>query len=213
MDLSKLNFYRGLVIIYLVGVLGHLFTPLRAYVVPLTPLVLLISAVIVLIPAMQDNNWKVIIWFFLCAIITFVIEVVGVKTGRIFGVYGYGRVLGPAVLGVPVIISLNWSLVAFGAVTLAGIITRRKFLIILISAVLTVALDFLMEPVAMYLKYWSWHDNIVPLQNYLAWFIISIFFNGIFVLGGLKNDSKLPPFYFGLLFVYFVILRTMVLFY
>jgi putative membrane protein len=35
-------------------------------------------------------------------------------------------------------------------------------------------LDFLVEPVAMKLGFWSWENDIIPLQNYAMWFLTSV---------------------------------------
>ena len=34
-------------------------------------------------------------------------------------------------------------------------------------------IDVLIEPVAVKFDYWSWQDQIIPLQNFVAWYIIS----------------------------------------
>ena len=48
------------------------------------------------------------------------VEVIGVRTGMLFGHYEYGTVFGPRVLGVPWLIGMNWFLVLSGAMALAG---------------------------------------------------------------------------------------------
>ena len=44
------------------------------------------------------------------ALIGFIFEIIGVKTGLIFGHYKYCNGLGTKVFDVPLIISLNWAL-------------------------------------------------------------------------------------------------------
>ena len=36
-----------------------------------------------------------------------------------------------------------------------------------------VLLDFLIEPVAIRLNFWTWENNIIPIQNYLMWFLVA----------------------------------------
>ena len=36
--------------------------------------------------------------------------------------------------------------------------------------------DIFMEPAAMKLGYWNWTSGSVPVQNYVAWFVIGFFF-------------------------------------
>ena len=35
--------------------------------------------------------------------------------------------------------------------------------------------DLVMEQVAPRMDMWSWENAIIPLQNYMAWFVVSIF--------------------------------------
>ena len=46
----------------------------------------------------------------------------------------------------------------------------------LLVALLMVGFDIIMEPAAMHLDYWNWHDGQVPVQNYLAWLILGWIF-------------------------------------
>jgi uncharacterized membrane protein len=49
----------------------------------------------------------------------------------------------------------------------------KGFLLVFLAAILAVVFDYVLEPVAINLNYWQWAYNIIPLQNYLAWFLIS----------------------------------------
>ena len=46
---------------------------------------------------------------------------------------------------------------------------------------LMVGLDFLIEPVAISLDFWSWEYDIIPLQNYIGWFVIAFILQLIFL--------------------------------
>jgi putative membrane protein len=52
-------------------------------------------------------------------------------------------------------------------------------------------LDFLVEPVAMKLGFWSWEDGIIPLQNYIMWFVTSILIHGLIYLFRIKINAKI----------------------
>jgi bisanhydrobacterioruberin hydratase len=41
-----------------------------------------------------------------------------------------------------------------------------------LGAVLLVWLDTWIEPIAMKLDFWQWENNIIPLQNYIGWYVI-----------------------------------------
>jgi putative membrane protein len=44
-----------------------------------------------------------------------------------------------------------------------------------------VGVDVFIEPVAMANDFWSWKDDVVPMQNYLGWGILSfLLFLGLF---------------------------------
>ncbi|MCB2197851.1 carotenoid biosynthesis protein [bacterium] len=127
----------------------------------------------------------------------FAVETIGVKTGLLFGNYLYGDVLQPQVMNVPIAIGFAWLAVLLSAhaisqrlipYTLRGMTLIR----IVITSLLMVLFDAIMEPVAVQLGYWSW-DRGIPLQNFIAWFLIG----GLFAwlghwLGPLRR--KLPPF-------------------
>ena len=39
-----------------------------------------------------------------------------------------------------------------------------------------VLFDLLMGPAAMALGYWDWAEGIVPMQNYIMWFVLGLAF-------------------------------------
>ena len=112
---------------------------------------------------------------------SFGIEWLGVQTGSIFGTYVYGQTLRPSVGGVPISIGCAWFVMLIASTAVAQKIapkslTGNPFKLAFLVAVLIVCFDLLMEPAAVKLDYWTWLDNRVPLQNYLAWFGLSFIF-------------------------------------
>ena len=205
--LNRLNFFRGLVIIYAVGLAGHIIGPSRPIMFFLTPVVLILSCIIIIIPEIIEKNWKVLIWLTVSGVVTFLIEAAGVATGKIFGPYSYGHVLGPKLLDVPFVISVNWIIVIYGSINISQIFLKNRILCYITSVFLPVLFDFIMEPVAVKFNYWNWDTVEIPLQNYLAWFAISLVINGVFFITGLKSSNRLSAFYFAILCVYFLVLR------
>ena len=108
--------------------------------------------------------------------IGFVIEVIGVKTGALFGTYSYGDPLGVKLFEVPLMIGVNWLVLSFSSIGIASKMFKSKILQVIASSLLLVALDFLIEPVAIKLNFWSWNGGYIPPQNYLMWFGV-IYFN------------------------------------
>jgi bisanhydrobacterioruberin hydratase len=163
-------------VLFAVGAAGHLFPSTRPLMVSMTWYVLLLNTVMVLLPLVFKGNRRLALWYAGAYAVGFTLEVLGVGKGQVFGMYAYGGALGPALLGVPLLIGLNWALVILGSVTLANAALRGRagpVVVALAAAALTVLFDWFMEPVAMRLGYWSWTGGAVPLRNYAAWFLIA----------------------------------------
>ncbi len=114
----------------------------------------------------------------LIALIGFSLEVLGVKTELIFGSYFYGHALGLKALSVPLLIGVNWAILLYSTAQFSRF--KNKVLNALFGSFLMVFLDFFMEQNAARFDFWYWKNNIIPLQNYIAWFIISFILNIIF---------------------------------
>jgi putative membrane protein len=190
--IKKYNPLYLALLFHITGVLGILFTPFKDLFVYSTPLVLL--TMFILLANTQSKITKNHILFFL---ITFLIgmttEIIGVNTGLLFGDYQYGQVLGPKIYGVPFIIGLNWFVIVFcsGSLCAQGIELFQKKLNINITNVATsifvmiggaaiaTCFDFILEPVAVKLQFWSWENGQIPLLNYICWFTISAILLGL----------------------------------
>ena len=205
---DDLNFYKGFAIIYGVGLVGHLLPWTRPLMLSLTPFVLLLSATIVVLPIFRARNGRLLLWLSTTGVLTFAAEAIGVATGAVFGTYHYTDVLGPALFGVPVIIAFNWMVVILGTLTAAGMVFQRKILVALGASLLTVLFDRVLEPNAMALGYWHWLDETVPLQNYLAWFGLSLLSGVIYVGLGCRHEDRLPAYYLGVMLIYFSVLGS-----
>lgn len=134
-----------------------------------------------------NRKLEFIIWIVLVVISTIFVEWIGVNTGKIFGEYQYGPVLFPFIDTVPLAIGFAWIGMLLSSVTIAQFVSFYWFRkSILYSSLMTAGLmtlfDLFMEPAAIKLNYWYWTNDSVPLQNYVAWFGISI----ILILTGMK---------------------------
>ena len=102
------------------------------------------------------------------------IEVAGVFSGAIFGIFIFGDNLGPKILETPIIIGFNWAIMVY---LTANIVEKTKLhllLKILLGALLMVGYDIIMEIAGPKLGLWEWLHYITPLKNYVAWFIVSL---------------------------------------
>jgi putative membrane protein len=79
----------------------------------------------------------------------------------------------------------------------------------LLAASLALCFDIILEPVAVKFGYWSWGHNI-PLQNYLAWFVISLAATYIFAKMRIDYNSDLPRTNYYLQSAFFVIILLFV---
>lgn len=204
LKLSKEEIF--LYLIYTVGVIGHLTNALLEYMKLLTPLTLLLTGGVVLFSTIKNSKNNFIIWAIVTYIITFLLEVIGVKSGIIFGSYWYGETLGIKFLNVPLIIGFNWIMIILGAILVAEFFFKNKFLITITASLLATIFDFFLEPTAIKLGYWNWTDISVPLQNYFAWFVISLLFTILYFKMGTKVKTDLPIKFFLTQLIFFLIL-------
>jgi len=144
-----------------------------------TPINLFISFVLLFVNQKQLES-KELKSAFLIFFIGMVSEILGVNYGLIFGDYVYLDNLGVKILGVPVLIGVNWIILTFITGSLSSFIFKNKYVSILMGAILMIGLDLLIEPVAPLLGFWIFDLQKVPLQNYLGWFVIGMITQALF---------------------------------
>jgi len=196
-----------LCIFYAVGLAGHLIAASRSWMAVMTPYVLLMLGLAAVAPVFRAARRGVWIWSAAVFAVTFLLEAAGTATGRIFGPYTYGAALGWKLFEVPVVIAFNWLLVILGFTMLVGRWIRSPIWGSLLAAALTAGFDFLMEPVAIRLDYWTWQAPSIPLQNYVAWFLIALAASLAFTVPRLTVRSPLPARYVLIQAVFFAGLR------
>lgn len=184
------------------GLIG-MFTEARPWFVSMTPLTLIIMTILI-IWNIKTINREFILFFIACFSVGYTTEVIGTNTGLLFGEYSYGTAMGLKVFEVPLLIGIQWFVtvysightVLFGYSRWKGNVERslstNLWLIILASG-LTTLFDFILEPAAISLGYWSWTiDGHVPLFNYICWFFISgLLLVPFFLTRGLSNQVNI----------------------
>jgi uncharacterized membrane protein len=207
-DIKKEHLYIGiLTILYTVGIVG-LLGDIHPQFIYLTPINLLVSTGL-LLPNHPKWLRSHIIFCVLCFMCGFLSEVMGVQTGIIFGEYAYGDVLGFKIWDTPLMIGINWLMLVYASSVTANHLLKDKAHTVakaLIAAGGMVILDVLIEPVAIVYGFWEWEAEHIPLQNYLAWFVIAFVLCWLFqkMIGNIKN--KVAVALFILQFVFFAIL-------
>ena len=174
--LSNSRFYVALFIllsVYTVGLIGIGLGDweIREHFLSLTPLNLLLT-VAVLFWNQENRNLRLAGMCGFVFLFGFFIEVAGVKTGWIFGSYFYGKTLGLKILDVPLMIGVNWMMLVYCIAAVLQPIKNSLLSAFAGAAVMTL-LDVLIEPVAIRLDFWHWSNELIPLQNFAAWFVLS----------------------------------------
>jgi putative membrane protein len=109
-------------------------------------------------------------------------ELLGVHTGIPFSRYGYTGALGPVVAGVPLVIPLAWTWMAWPAWLSAGIVFSRPAPRVSLAAIGLAAWDLFLDPQMVAQGYWHWisgHPALpgvpgIPVWNYLGWLLVSL---------------------------------------
>ena len=196
MSWTKVNLIIILLfILHFVGGVALSMDSVKSVFLTLTPFNLALTFVL-LIWGNEDfsfNFFKVISVLFL---IGFFVEVLGVYSGLLFGEYHYGKTLGFQFLGVPLIIGVNWVLLVVSSFAVSSYFVSNSILKVILSSVIMVLLDLMIEPVAIRLDFWHWQAEVIPLQNYLMWFLVALLMNWILTFNRFKFNVKLG---FGLL--------------
>lgn len=196
-----------LYIIFIVGAAGFFVKELSALFETLTPYVLLGTGILVIADSGIYKDKHFSMWMILIFTLILTIEIVGESTGLIFGSYSYGNFLGFKVFGVPLIIGFNWLMILLSSFALAASLSSNKKFRFILIPVFAVIMDLAMEPVAVMLGFWKWENGIIPVQNYIAWFLISAAVSSGLIYLNLKfKRSNFINYYFSLL-LFFLILN------
>jgi putative membrane protein len=195
-----------IIIFYLVGIAGLSLEFSREIFRLLVPFTLLGSVILMLLMD-ESNSGK--LWYILAVIYitSFFIEMIGVNTGIVFGTYEYGRTLGFEVVGTPLIIGINWIILVYAIWQWIGKARMNGLVKILLASLAMVVYDFVLEPIAMILDMWDWEGGQIPVQNYIAWFVISFIFFSMFQVMGIKIRNKISTVLLLTQFGFFIVLN------
>lgn len=166
------RFIAVIAIIYAVGIIGFVVPSLNSLFIWLTPVNIVGTFVVAWI---FHKKWEFnhLLMIAVIGVMGFFVEMAGIKTQAIFGSYYYGNTLGTKWQGVPFLIGLNWAaLVFYTSSLLAGRIKSNLGVSFLAAAIMTIY-DYFLEPVAVKYDFWHWNTKHIPLQNYIAWFLVA----------------------------------------
>ena len=207
MSKTKLNIENiSIVLIWLFhvsGILGIMYGNSNWFI-SFTPLNLTLNFLLLLINCKVNKRvLTIIILGFFIGMIT---EILGVQYGWIFGDYQYGNKLGTKLMGVPLLIGVNWALLTVITGVIAQQFYSNKFMRVLIGVGLMVFLDLLMEPLAPVLDFWIFDVEEAPLQNYLGWAAVSIFLQFGYYFLKVRINSSFPFHLYLLQIIFFSVL-------
>ena len=194
-------------IFYMVGLLGLLSIHSELFLF-LTPYNLLLTIGIL---GVNHTDWKRTWWLFpLTAIAGFLVEVMGVNTGFPFGNYQYGSVLGIKMMETPLMIGVNWLILIYGANSISSHFRIKSAAArVILASCLMVILDFIIEPVAVHYSFWTWEASTIPLSNYIAWFVVSIFISAAWNLSKVTLNTNIGVLVFIAQIVFFGVLNLL----
>ena len=171
----------------------------------------------------EGKNRSFYLFFLSCFLVGMCAEIIGVRTGWLFGHYAYGHVLGYRILDTPFIIGVNWFVVVFCSGCTVQFLKNKwqpstpgghsrsiagSSVTLIAGALLAVFFDWLMEPVAIQLHYWQWQPaGIIPLYNYVCWFVVSGLLLFFFHKGTFNRQNVFAVNLLVLQVIFFLLLR------
>jgi len=175
-------------LVHVSGFMGMLFYDLDFFA-GFTSVNLLLMLIILFLNFKLESRHHIlsILSIFLIGMVT---ESLGVNYGLIFGDYEYGNNLGSKLFGVPYLIGINWIILTAISGNIAAFLTKNRSIVltIIIGALLMLAMDFVMEPIAPKLDMWRFKNLIVPSSNYLGWLFVGLFTQTLYNLHFRKKE-------------------------
>ncbi len=214
------------VLFHTIGLVGLLYFD-KTFFLAATPFNLLLSFAL-LIWTQREKNIYFFLFLITCFAIGIAVEIIGINTGILFGDYAYGNVLGPKVQNVPVLIGVNWFIIIYcSGISIHTLLMKainriaadtgktpmalKALSVIVDGATLAVFFDWLMEPVAVKLGYWTWNgDGSIPMFNYICWFVVSLLLLTVFHFAKFNKQNKFAVNLLLIQLMFFLLLRTFV---
>ena len=206
--LTEKNAVILLIAMHIAGIVGLALPEIQSLFKLLVPFNLITNAFLILYFQKQWNKHTMVV-LVVTMLVGFFVEVVGVHTQLIFGTYWYKTTLGIKVFEVPILIAINWLIVIYTTSAIVAEFKIHSILKAFLATVLTVGLDFFIEPIAIKLDFWDWQNGIIPLQNYVGWFVTAFVLHLMFVFLPFEKKNKVAIVLYFCELAFFLILRFM----
>jgi len=203
--------------VYAFGALGLAWPATRQFFLLCVPYVLILGAFHVWLmerPVPMPHNVLLLLGF----LAGWLVEVYGVATGNIFGAYHYGRVLGPAPAGVPLVIGINWLVLVYASAHLSFAAHISPEIRPFLGATAVLLADVVIEPVAVFLGFWTWDTPgegslfVAPMRNYVAWWVFSLILLSLAEMAGIRRVNPVVILYAAFQLVFFFLLNALMIF-
>ena len=126
------------------------------------------------------------------------VEALGVATGAPFGAYAYADTLGVALLGVPLVVPLAWTMMGYPAVVVGRRISRHRWGGAIAGAAALASWDLFLDPQMVAAGHWSWAPTAgpalagVPVANFAGWFVVALLMMALLLPITPAADDRLP---------------------
>jgi uncharacterized membrane protein len=128
-------------------------------------------------------------------------ESVGTATGYPFGDYTYADSLGPKLLGVPLVIPLAWSMMAYPCLLVGQRLCRSPVAAAVVGGLALAAWDLFLDPQMVEAGHWRWQSARfalpgapdIPGSNHLGWLAVAVLMVGVLqLLPRRRADDRQP---------------------
>lgn len=190
--IAKYKVYISIFIIWLFNVSGiiGILSSKSEWFLGLTPLNLMLYFIIILWN-LKKIDIRFLYAFSIPFIIGFLVEFLGVNYSLFFGTYEYGENLGAKIGGVPIMICINWGVLTVITSDISKIISKNTVIRFVLGGFMMMILDVVIEVSAPRFDFWEFENGVVPLKNYIAWFVIASIAHFFYNLFKIESDKKI----------------------
>ncbi len=126
-------------------------------------------------------------------------DIVGVHSGVPFGHYEYADSLGPTIAGVPAVVALAWTMMAWPAALVARLLVDSTAARVLLGTWALASWDLFLDPQMVAAGHWRWAApsphlpgvETVPLTDLAGWIVVSLLIS--LVVQGILGKSASRP--------------------
>lgn len=191
-------FYMVGLVLFTVPITHEIFISITSFTL------LLVIGIVFFFHKQWDTKTRIV--FGAIMLLSFLLEMVGVSTGKLFGNYQYDNGLGIKIFNTPIIIGLNWLFLVYATQAIAIKMTKQKISIILIGSSLMVIYDLLMEYVAPTMNMWHFTTTYPPVENFVTWFLAAITFQTLLLTSKINVENNTGRSLFWIQMVFFMII-------